>query len=58
MRSEAQVVLRDDIEADPEPRRQLETHLSTSLLSSAHTSHSVVITGSRLSHSHASRSAR
>jgi hypothetical protein len=45
---DAQNVLRDEIEADPELRRQLEMHLSAP---STHTENSVVITGSRLSRS-------
>lgn len=47
-RSDAQDVLRDEIEADPELRRQMEIHLSAP---STHTENSVVITGSRLSRS-------
>ncbi|WP_413809907.1 hypothetical protein [Streptomyces sp. OE57] len=47
-RADAQDVLRDEIEADPELRRQLEMHLSTL---STRTENSVVITGGRLSRS-------
>ncbi|MFF0752964.1 hypothetical protein [Streptomyces sp. NPDC004267] len=50
-RDEAQGVLREAIDTDPELRRQLSVHLSSSPV---HNRESVVITGSRVSRSHIS----